>query len=259
MLVIDNQETADDYAATLTLESKFGGRLVYLVANQSAVARFRPLVEVGGSDTAEYGPEILLTPQSSFIDRISAAKFRSAVVGQPARVIAQLSEPGDILPASGTPFTGVIQASGQVTPAVVSVGMLLLWPTDTPPTGWLLCDGQAVSRTDFVGLFSVIGVTYGAGDGSTTFNVPDLRGRVPVGRSPTGPALINTIADNDGRAAAVRNISHHHRIVRTGGAAGTLAQADRTDVLGSDPATTGDGNNQDYPAFLVLNYIIASG
>lgn len=49
------------------------------------------------------------------------------------------------------------------------------------PTGWLLCNGQAVSRTDYAELFSVIGTTYGSGDGSTTFNVPDMRNRFLVG------------------------------------------------------------------------------
>jgi microcystin-dependent protein len=49
------------------------------------------------------------------------------------------------------------------------------------PTGWLACDGAAVSRTTFAALFTAIGTVWGAGDGSTTFNVPDLRGRVGVG------------------------------------------------------------------------------
>ena len=51
----------------------------------------------------------------------------------------------------------------------------------TAPTGYLLCDGTAVSRTTYATLFAVTSTTYGIGDGSTTFNVPDLRGRVPVG------------------------------------------------------------------------------
>jgi microcystin-dependent protein len=52
---------------------------------------------------------------------------------------------------------------------------------NTAPTGWLLCNGSAVSRTTYADLFTAIGTTYGVGDGSTTFNIPDLRGRVPVG------------------------------------------------------------------------------
>lgn len=56
-----------------------------------------------------------------------------------------------------------------------------LWFTDTAPTGWLICDGSAVSRTTYADLFAVIGTTYGAGDGSTTFGLPNLSGRVPAG------------------------------------------------------------------------------
>lgn len=52
----------------------------------------------------------------------------------------------------------------------------------TAPTGWLLCAGQAVSRTTYAALFAAIGTTHGAGDGSATFNLPDLRGRVPAGK-----------------------------------------------------------------------------
>jgi prepilin-type N-terminal cleavage/methylation domain-containing protein len=54
------------------------------------------------------------------------------------------------------------------------------------PTGWLLCDGRAISRADYSALFNAIGTTYGAGNGSTTFNLPDLRGRVAVGMDNMG-------------------------------------------------------------------------
>jgi microcystin-dependent protein len=55
-------------------------------------------------------------------------------------------------------------------------GAIVAWPTATAPTGWLECDGSAVSRTTYADLFDIIGETYGDGDGSTTFNLPDLRG-----------------------------------------------------------------------------------
>lgn len=61
------------------------------------------------------------------------------------------------------------------------VGSISLFAGTTAPNGWLICDGSAVSRTTYANLFSVIGTTYGTGDGSTTFNIPDLQGRVPVG------------------------------------------------------------------------------
>jgi microcystin-dependent protein len=66
--------------------------------------------------------------------------------------------------------------------SVAPTGTLIMWAGGTtPPSGYLLCDGSAVSRASFAELFAVIGTTYGAGDGSTTFNLPNLQGRVPVG------------------------------------------------------------------------------
>ena len=62
-----------------------------------------------------------------------------------------------------------------------STGMIIMYAADSAPTGFLLCNGQAVSRTTYADLFAIVGTTYGAGDGSTTFNTPDLRSSFPVG------------------------------------------------------------------------------
>ena len=67
-------------------------------------------------------------------------------------------------------------------------GTIQMFAGAIPPAGWLLCDGSAVSRTDYAALFAAIGTTWGAGDGSTTFNLPDLRGRAPIGAG-TGSGL----------------------------------------------------------------------
>lgn len=69
--------------------------------------------------------------------------------------------------------------------------------TSVPSGGWLECNGQAVSRTTYADLFTAISTNYGSGDGSTTFNVPNLTGRVPVGRD-TGAARFDTIAETGG-------------------------------------------------------------
>lgn len=63
----------------------------------------------------------------------------------------------------------------------------------TAPTGWLLCAGQNVSRTTYAGLFAAIGTTYGSGDGSTTFALPDLRGRVVAGEDDMGGTAANRL------------------------------------------------------------------
>jgi microcystin-dependent protein len=67
------------------------------------------------------------------------------------------------------------------TSAYAQVGDVKMTARSTAPTGWLLCDGSAISRTTFASLFAAIGTTYGVGDGATTFNLPNMSGRVPVG------------------------------------------------------------------------------
>jgi microcystin-dependent protein len=76
-------------------------------------------------------------------------------------------------------------------------GEVVPFAGSTAPAGALLCYGQQVSRTTYAGLFAVIGTAYGVGDGSTTFNLPDLRGRVAAGKDDMGGssvARLNTIA-----------------------------------------------------------------
>lgn len=86
---------------------------------------------------------------------------------------------GAVTAASGA-FTGAVTHRGGAT--VEPVGIVSDFAGATAPTGWLLCDGAAVSRTTYAALFAVIGTTYGTGNGSSTFNVPNAKGRVSVAR-----------------------------------------------------------------------------
>lgn len=79
-----------------------------------------------------------------------------------------------------------------------SSGMLVPYAGASAPSGWLLCYGQAVSRTTYSALFSALGTTYGSGDGSTTFNVPDLRGRVIAGQDDMGGSSANRLTGQSG-------------------------------------------------------------
>ena len=72
----------------------------------------------------------------------------------------------------------------------VPVGVVQAFAGSTTPEGWLLCDGSAVSRTEFADLFAVIGDTYGAGDGSTTFNLPNLTDRFIEGSTTAGSVKV---------------------------------------------------------------------
>ena len=76
-------------------------------------------------------------------------------------------------------------------------GVINMWATTTAPTEWLLCDGTNVSRSTYAALFAVISTTYGVGDGSTTFTLPNLKGKVPVGRD-SGDASFDTMGELGG-------------------------------------------------------------
>lgn len=71
---------------------------------------------------------------------------------------------------------------GEATGDTLPIGATIEWHSDIIPENWLLCNGQAVSRTDYAELFNVLGTKYGTGDGSTTFNLPNLKGKVAVGK-----------------------------------------------------------------------------
>jgi len=104
--------------------------------------------------------------------------------------------------------TGVVPATNLPVVSGVPAGAMTMYVGSSAPTGWLLCDGTAVSRTTYAALYAVIGTVYGSGDGSTTFNLPDLQGRMPVGRGTH--ADVNALGKSEGVAVASRRPAHPH-------------------------------------------------
>lgn len=96
---------------------------------------------------------------------------------------------------------------GQVTAAKLAAsvaalltptGSIMVFAGDAAPTGWALCHGQALDRVTYAALFAVVGTIYGAGDNSTTFNLPDLRGRVVAGQDDMGGTSANRLTNQTG-------------------------------------------------------------
>jgi microcystin-dependent protein len=179
----------------------------------------------------------------------------------------------------GTNTTQLATTAFVLANGVPPTGVINMWSTATAPTGYLLCTGSAVSRTTYAALFAVIGTTFGVGDGSTTFNLPNYTNRMPYG---------TTLAATGGSADAIV-VSHTHTATSTDsghthttsfnqtGKSGnatpnmlsnpssgenlngstSLSTASSTASITTTVATAGvSGTNANLPPYLGINFII---
>jgi microcystin-dependent protein len=173
-------------------------------------------------------------------DSVGAPEIAAGAVGTPELATGAVTAPKL---GAGAVGTGAM-ADGAITPGKLdpTAGQSIFMPGDlkasaavAPPTGWLLCDGRAVSRSTYAGLFAAISTAYGTGDGSTTFNLPDFRGRTIMGAG-AGPGLTaRAIGDKPGAehhthpipGLSIPDLSlfasvagHHHPLSANGGTQG---------------------------------------
>jgi microcystin-dependent protein len=182
-------------------------------------------------------------------------------------------------PQGGKGDTGAAGPQGPQGPsgAGVPAGVVLPFAGSSAPDGYLLCDGSAVSRSQYASLYAAIATSYGAGDGVTTFNLPDLRGRVAVGAGAGANLTPRALADSFGEEMHTLSIaempSHYHTAqkglgfvqwpnAQNGGANGDSAVAafQFAGIVAplfraTDPSGGGLAHNVMQPS-LVLNYII---
>ena len=113
--------------------------------------------------------------------------------------------------SAGTSSTQIATTAFAIGAAAATspTGELRMWPTATAPTGFLLCSGANVSRTIYADLFAVIGTTFGAGDGTTTFTLPNFKNRMPIGAGD-----LYTVAATGGSKDASL-VSHTHTLGAT--------------------------------------------
>lgn len=241
---------------------------------------------------------------------VTNAKIRNAVglsvIGRSANTTGSVADivagtDGHVLRRSGTTLgfgtlsTASIADSAittiklNSTVAIVPTGAVMPYAGSSAPANWLFCDGSAVSRTTYAALFATISTTYGAGDGSTTFNLPDLRGRTPFGLDNMGGTAANRVtAGVSGVAGSslgasggneamqqhthgVTDPGHAHSIqlIAQGTTAGNFIPQTTNTPLGgvatTNSATTGisiqnagSGSSQNMPPALILNYIICT-
>lgn len=145
-----------------------------------------------------------------------------------------------------------------------------IWSTNSAPTWFLLCDGTAVSRATYSALFAIISTTYGVWDGSSTFNVPNLKGKIPVGRDATQTEF-DTLAETWGAkthtlTTAEMPTHSHDALMYAWGAAQTslniatgVDSAYQSQMNGSEyiiREAWGGGSHNNLQPYIVLNYII---
>lgn len=194
------------------------------------------------------------------------------------------------MPLQTVPTSLITQDAGLVA-AHVSAGTLsrdkmnadttipagVVWPYAgaSPPSGWLLANGAAVSRTTYASLFAAISTTYGAGDGSTTFNLPDCTGRTIAGKESAATRLTSAGGGVDGATlgatggtdshilTTAQMPSHSHTVqgYNTGSVVGSATTV-ATGVSGASPntvtvSTQGSGSaHPNVQPTIILNHII---
>jgi microcystin-dependent protein len=134
------------------------------------------------------------TPVATYTDNERTTPHANPIVADASGVFAPIYLPDGetklVLKTSTGTTIKTIDPVGELTtaatPLSIPTGVYFPYGGTAAPSGYLLCDGTAYSRSTYSDLFAVIGTSYGTGDGATTFNVPDLRGRAPYGRDNMG-------------------------------------------------------------------------
>jgi len=239
-----------------------GRQLKLKFAYKSSVANVRNLVEVlwYDADQVAYSTPSTTIMDDSTTNPTSFTQKTYQVVPISGAYFAKLRFTGchsSNATSGSTWFDGI-----SLVEETVEAGTIKPFGSTTVPSGWLACDGTAVSRTTYSTLFTAIGTTFGVGDGSTTFNVPDIRGRAPIGNGTGSGLTARTIAATVGaetHTLTTAEMPAHTHAVNAGG--GTRPEgagaSNATDTSSQTSTSTGGGaaHNNMQPS-LVLAFII---
>lgn len=125
-------------------------------------------------------------------------------------------------------------AQGGVTPT----GQITAYGAAVPPLGWVVCDGAAIDRIVYSALFSIIGTTWGIGDGTTTFNIPDLQDKFAIG---AGVTVLGTSGGNSTVTLTTTELPAHTHSITDPGHNHTTFAASSTGTTGTDPGAVTTG------------------
>jgi microcystin-dependent protein len=210
---------------------------------------------------------------------VTGGTINGAVIGGSNAVAGTFTT----LTANAATFTSltVTGGGGEESGGIAPTGSITMWAgaVASPPTGWLACNGANVSRTTYSELFDVVGTTWGAGDGSTTFTLPNLLNKFSVGAGDTyalaatgGSANAIVVSHTHTANSAVTDPGHTHQVWRAGsngdggafgawGASVAPQYPSGSNTTGITVSTTIDttgssGTNANLPPYVAVGYII---
>jgi len=203
------------------------------------------ILNVASTDTLDVSASAIKALVADYDLGTSGDKFGDLFLSGDASVDGAVSATGNVTGANITTLTSDVSSLETNLDAInggrssydnlLPAGAVMPYAGASAPTGWLLCNGQAVSRSTYSDLFAICGSTYGGGNGSTTFNVPDMRQRFPLGKADSGEG--STLGGGGGVAVTgtstsighTHGFSHTHDLSASGAApshthgAGTIA------------------------------------
>ena len=206
--------------------------------------------------------QLLITPNSAKTVTDKSGSMEGAWYKYTSNSNQALFDLDDALATANTSITTLTTTVGVNTPP----GVIFEYAASAAPTGWLLCDGSAVSRLTYASLFAIIGTTWGAGDGSTTFNVPDRRGTAGIGMGTGSGLTARTLAATGGEETHLlitsEMPSHSHapsiktyfaELNLAGGAQALGAGAQSWINTVGTASAGGDGAHNNMQPFIVMN------
>jgi len=206
----------------------------------------------------------LLNPNASYLNRDGTAAMLAALNmgSQKITSLAAGTAAGDAVRLDQLPAAATTSVLGLVTLAQVELavasGIVTAYAGDTVPTNWLECNGAAISRTTYAALFAAIGVLWGVGDGSTTFNLPDMRGEFLRGYDhgrgvDSGRALASSQTDEF--ESHLHNVSFE--VVGVGGGTNNFpAPSNYSGGASYNYITSNSGGTETRPRNITMMYII---
>ena len=220
------------------------------------------------------GTTITSSWANATLSNIADALTQSVSADGQTPIIGAINMTGHLINNVTDPVSAQDAATKNYVDAINSVvtGTINMWPTASAPTGYLLCQGSAVSRATYAALFAIIGTTFGVGDGTTTFNLPNYTNRMPYGATVgTTGGSADAVVVSHTHTAAVTDPGHSHTVPNSpfvNGSGGTYASGSyitygtpttstATTGITVTPSTTGvSGTNANLPPYLGINFII---